>query len=141
MTHWLISTYNYFGIGTLISILIFLFGWLLYIQRERNNRFDAFKATLLPIINILKNKKLPARSEHFQLTNEMFAEQDKSMLAIKDRLTAKRQDIFNQKWDEYKKQREHYKERSFIAYWNFADQGKNETLNLINEILKIAKHN
>lgn len=75
---------------------------------------------------------------------KLFTDQDRAMIIIRERFHGKDRNFFDQKWTEYKKERENYNK----PYWNAVimqsvehHMGFNDTLRLINEILEIVKNN
>jgi hypothetical protein len=64
------------------------------------------------------------------------------MLEIKKRLKGKQLTSFTEKWDEYKKEQKNSEQGYFRALFTLEVQYKDGTLlNLINEILEIARNN
>jgi hypothetical protein len=125
------------GIGT----ILFIIWWDL--RNKQRERFEEFKTTFLPFIEILKQKELPHGPESIDPLNALFASQAVAMLKIKDRLKGKRLTTFTAKWGEYKKEQENF-ETYILAVVTLESERiyKNDKLlNLINEILEIAKHN
>ncbi len=109
---------------------------------KEKERFAAIKVTFLPFIEILERRKFPDRTDDTQIFNKMFSAQDSAILKTKARMNKRGRDILNPKWNEYREKREPYKNRSLQAYVGFVEQqGSNEMLNLIKEILKIVKKN
>ncbi|TAL51904.1 MAG: hypothetical protein EPN86_05790 [Nanoarchaeota archaeon] len=129
------------GLILFIGGIIFAIWWDL--KKKQRERFEAFKITLLPLIDILKKKELPHGDESIAYLKELFATQDIVMLKIKDRLKGKRLIGFTTKWEEYQEKQKNF-EQYLLALVTLESQRINEDerfLNLINEILEIAKNN
>lgn len=120
-------------------------GFLITYRRRREARFKTFQETMLPFKHILETGNFPNdRHNYGEFITKLFSDQDNAMIIIRDRLKGKRRDIFDQKLAAYKKQREGYNK----PYWdakvhNVVERQlkDKEILNLINEILEIAKNN
>ncbi len=128
-------------IVSILTLITAIFGVNIVRKYRRQDRFYALKETLLPLIEILENRKYPDCREENQLIKEMFAEQDRAFLKFKVILDRERRDILNKKWAEYKEKRKTYKNRDFTTFIKFVrEQGKEneELLKLIYEILETA---
>jgi hypothetical protein len=130
-------------IGIVVAIVgsAFLVWWDL--KKKQRERFEEFKTTFLPFIEILKQKELPHGPKSIEPLKVLFASQETAMLKIKDRLKGKQLATFTAKWGEYKKEQENF-EAYILAVVTLESQRiyKDEKLlNLVNEILEIVKNN
>ena len=97
-----------------------------------------------PFKHLIETGSFPdARDNYPEFVTKLFADQDIAMTIIWGKMNGKSKTIFDQKWTEYKKERQDYKQ-----YWDAKTirtvqhrLGSNEMLNLINEILKLAENN
>ena len=130
------------GIIGIIAVIIFNIWW--DNKKKKRKRFESFQTTLLPFKHLLETGSFPNDRDNYpEFMTKLFADQDIAMTIIWDKMKGKRKTVFDQKWTEYKKEREDYKQ-----YWDAKirrtvahHMGSNEMLNLINEILEIAKNN
>jgi hypothetical protein len=148
-----IAYWEYFGFFSLSDVLTgisiitailsiaFLVWWDL--KKKQGERFEEFKTTFLPFIDILNKKELPHGPESIKHLKTLFATQEIAVLKIKDRLRGEKLNRFTTKWEEYKKEQENFNAYILAVVTLEAQRINNneKLLNLINKILEIAKNN
>jgi len=120
-------------IGTFFVLLAALITSIITRKHKQQERFEAFKETFLPFIEILKTGNLPHGPESIGHLKDLFAIQETAMLKIKDRMKRKQLYRFATKWEEY-----------ILAVVTLEKQRiykDAKLLNLITEILEIAEIN
>lgn len=140
----IITFFSSFSQSDIITIAVCVVGIIFAIWRDsrkkNKERIDAFRKTLLPFKGILETASIPDHAAYNDgfITN-LFSDQDKAMMIIRDRMNGKTKTELDKKWTEYKKERERYK-----YYWDTNLKGKfslhkgsDKIINLIDEILKL----
>jgi len=134
-----------FLVGTFFVLLAALLTSIITRNHKKREKIEAFREMLLPFKHILETGTFPDdRQNYGDFIKNLFADQDRAMIVIREMFSSKSRALFDQKWNEYKKEREEYNK----PYWSAVimqsvehHMGFNNTLRLINEILDIAKNN
>ena len=130
---------NVIAIAGIIIGIIFLVLW--DIRKRRQDRIDTFIDPFLRFKTIFETKSIPDHASYNRFITNLFAEQDNAMSIIRNRMDGKTKTAFDNKWAEYKDERESYK-----RYWDTGPSGKvllhvhsKQLIDRIDELIKIAK--
>ncbi|HHT9145525.1 MAG TPA: hypothetical protein ACFYD4_07585 [Candidatus Wunengus sp. YC61] len=102
---------------------------------------DSFIEPLLRFKAIFDPGSIPEHALYDRFLSNLFSDQDKAMIIIRDKMNRKTKAYFDKKWTKYKEDREKYKH-----YWNTGPSGKallhinsKQLIKFIDELIKIAK--
>ena len=140
----IVTFFNGFSRGDIIAIagiiIAVIFIWW-DIRKRRQDRIDTFIDPFLRFKTIFETKSIPDHASYNRFITDLFAEQDNAMSIIRNRMDEKTKTAFENKWAEYKDERERYK-----RYWDIGPSGKallhvhsKHIIDHIDELIKIVK--
>lgn len=139
----IVSFFSSFSRGDIIAILAIPIGMAFIVlwdrRKKRQDIIDAFTAPLLRLKTVIETKSIPSRDAYDEFISQ-FATHENAMSVIRNRMNDVTKSTFDNKWIEYKNERDQYKN-----YWDTNLKGKfsihshsEQLIVLINELIDNA---